>query len=331
MIIALVGLGQWGARLVPKLLGHPTVEGLYGYDIDRARSDELTRQFPVLTPVSDYDSILHNPRIEAVVIATPVASHYPLAKQALDSGKHVWVEKPLTNSVRDAQTMVECAAARKLILFVDHITVYSGAAHKIKQLIAEGEIGKILYFDTVRANLGAIQFDVNVVWDLAIHECALIDYLLGEIPRAVSAVGFTLRGSTEEIAYLTLFFDSGIVAHIHVSWLSPLKIRRLVIGGAKKMLVFDDTCADAKLRLFDRGVEISAIADRPAIIYRNGDIQVVEHDQSEPLAMVVDAFVRSIEGGQEPYSDGKAGLRMVRILQAADQSIKQQGAKVYLD
>ena len=242
------------------------------------------------------------------------------------------VEKPLTNSVHDAQVLVELAAARNLTLMVDHITIYHGAVRKIKELVDSQGIGDIIYIDAVRTNLGMFQPDVNVVWDLAIHEFAIIDYLLGEMPKAVNCTGVAHYSELEEVAYVTLFYGEGIIAHIHVSWLSPVKTRRLILGGTKKMLVFDDTSAGDKLILLDRGITQSADtgADRPKIFYRDGPAEKVPYDATEPLSMVIDTFLKSINEQQEPATGGESGLRMVRILEAACKSLRQRGATITL-
>ena len=219
MIVALIGLGRWGPRLIPKLLDHPLVDDIYCYDKDRSRITGVVQKFPALKVASDYESMLRSRRIDAFIIATPAASNYPLARQALEHGKHVLVEKPLSNKVVQAQHLVELASAQGLKLMVDHITVYSGMARIIKELIDSKEMGRLLYVDCVRAGLGIIQPDVSVVWDLAVHEFALIDYLLNEKPIAVSATGSVFYGTLEEIAYATLFFDAGLTVHVHVSWL----------------------------------------------------------------------------------------------------------------
>lgn len=333
MTVALIGLGHWGYRFVPKLLNHALVEGLCCYDIDDARSRRIVQDFPSVKVSSDYESVLDNPEIEAVVIATPVTSHYSLAKKALESGKHVLLEKPLTNRVDEAQHLVDLASARELKLMVDHITVYSGAARSIKRLIDSQTLGKVLYFNAVRANLGLIQSDVSVVWDLAIHEFALIQYLLGEMPNTVSATGAAFYGSLEEIADVILSFEGGIIAHVHVSWLSPVKKRELIIGGMKKMLVFDDTVSEKKLKLFDRGVDLSVNAgvDKPTVTYRDGDCQVLDHDRTEPMVAVIDEFMKAISEGREPLTNGAVGLRCVRVLQAAEKSVKQGGTSVNLE
>jgi predicted dehydrogenase len=332
MKFAIVGLGHWGPRLIPKFLKHPKVNAMYCYDVDAARMAKVKEECPDVVAAPGYPDILENKDIDAVVVATPVATHFDVAKQALEHGKHVLVEKPLTNSVADAETLVKLASTRNLKLMVDHIMVYSGAVRKIKELIKNDVIGEVLYIDAVRANLGMFQSDVNVVWDLAIHEFAIIDYLLDKMPGAVVTNGVAHYGMREEMAYVTLFFGKGIIAHIHVSWLSPLKIRKLVLGARKKMLIFDDTSRDEKIKLFDRGVEISTRpeARKPEIVYHEGATQVVQSESGEPLMTMVDEFVTAIDEDTTPLTDGNAGLRMVKILEAAESSLKSQGARIRL-
>jgi predicted dehydrogenase len=333
MKVALIGLGHWGSRLIPRLLDHARIETVYAQDIDDARRSEIAERFPEACVLSDLREVLRNPAIDAVVIATPVSSHYPVAKQALEHDKHVLMEKPLTNSVNDALGLVRLAKKRDLKLMVDHITVYSGAVAKLKNLVDSKELGKILYFDAVRSNLGMIQTDVNVVWDLAIHDFAVLDRLVGDLPFAVSAVGSAHYGMQEEIAHITLYFENDLIAHVHVSWISPVKTRRLVIGGDRKMVVFDDTSKDEKLFLFDSGVDVHCGEGGTSTVvsYRSGVPQSLAYDQTEPLTVVLDTFVSAVEQGVAPLTCGEAGLRLVKILAAADRSMKQKGAIVPLD
>jgi predicted dehydrogenase len=332
MIAALIGLGRWGPRLIPKLLEHPMVDEIHCYDTDRSRMTEVVHKFPALKIASDYESILHNGRIDAVIIATPAASHYPLVRQALEQGKHVLVEKPLSVRASQAQHLVELASARGLKLMVDHITVYSGMARTIKELIDAKEMGRLLYFDCARAGLGMIQSDVSVVWDLAVHEFALIDYLLNEKPVAVSATGSVFYGTLEEIAFATLFFEAGLMVHVHVSWLSPIRVRRLMISGTKKMLVFDDTLPENKITLFDRGVEGKCMVDlhTPAFTYRDGAGRVLAYDRTEPMSTLINDFFGAIAENRQPLTNGAQGLRIVKILEAVEESIKKQGVRVKL-
>jgi predicted dehydrogenase len=332
MRVALIGLGQWGSRLAPKLIRHPSVSGLYCYDVDKTRCQNIDRNFAGAKIARNYESILTDKKITAVIIATPVQSHYELARQALEHGKHVLLEKPLTNSVDDAQNLVNLASSRKLRLMVDHITVYGGPSRSIRRIIEKEELGKILYLDAVRANLGKIQTDVSVVWDLAIHEFALIDYLLGEMPQFVSANGSAFYTSLDEIANVSVRFESGITGSVYVSWLSPTRMRRLIIGGRKKMLVFDDTAAEAKVKLYDRGVEQRAdeSGGRTIMEYRDDGFHVLDHELIEPMVAAINEFLESIEKDREPLTNGVSGLRCVKILQAVEESIKQGGKSVRL-
>ena len=332
MKVALIGLGQWGTRLIPRLLEHAYIESVYAYDLDDNRRSYIAERFPEASVVPSIDEVLRNPAIEAVVIATPVSSHYPIAKQSLEHNKHVLVEKPLTNSVNDAMALVRLANKRGLKLMVDHITLYGGAITKLKSMVDSNALGKILYFDAVRSNLGMIQDDVNVVWDLAIHDFAVLDHLIGDLPRAVSAVGSAHYGAQEEIAHIALYFNNDVIAHVHVSWISPVKIRRLVIGGEKKMVVYDEASKDEKLLLFDSGVDVRRGEDTKSgvISYRSGAPQSLAYDQTEPLSAVLDAFIGAVEQGIVPPTCGEIGVRMVKILAAADESVKKKGAIVAL-
>ncbi|UCD19643.1 MAG: Gfo/Idh/MocA family oxidoreductase [candidate division WOR-3 bacterium] len=333
MKVAVVGLGRWGRRLVSKIHSHGMVDAMYGCDNDTSVQRRMSRELHDVIIESDYRQIIQNPQIGAVIIATPVATHFDLARQALEHDKHVLLEKPLTSSMEDARALVKLAASRDLRLMVDHITVYSGVARKLKELIINDELGKILYFDAVRSNLGMLQYDVNVVWDLAIHEFAMLDYLLGELPVAVSGVGSAHHGPHEEIAHATLFYRNGAAAHVHVSWISPVRIRRMIIGGTKKMIVFDDTLDAEKVKLYDSGVGVSTghEANRRDVTYRANGFRAVEYTSGEPMLAMLDEFFRSITEHRDPLTDGLAGMRMVGILSAVEKSMKDRGATISLD
>lgn len=331
MKVALVGLGRWGSRLVPKLLNNPRITGVSGYDPDEKRQAAIAREFPALTLMRKPDHLYDE--VDAAVIATPVASHYGLARQALEKGKHVLLEKPLTRRLEEAGHIVELARRQGLILMVDHITVYGGYARAIKELIAAPATGRLIYIDAVRANLGMLQRDVNVVWDLAVHEFALLDHLLGEMPCAVSAIGAAYHGDQEELAYITLFYGTGVIAHISVSWLSPVKVRRLVIGGTGQTVIYDDTAAIDKLVLSTAGIDVSEPdgGGTPRIEYRPGRARAVDVTPGEPMVLMLDEFIDSVEARRSPMTDGAAGWRTVKLLTAAEESIRQQGARIRLD
>jgi predicted dehydrogenase len=333
MNIAVVGVGYWGPNLVRNFVNNSSVEKVYCHDVDEKRLSSVCERYPTVTTSSDYDEILNNPSIDAVVLATPVGSHFCLAKQALEHGKHVLVEKPLTSSSKDAGALKNLAAERNLSLMVDHIFVYNGAVRKIKEIIDSGEIGETMYFDAVRINLGLFQHDVNVIWDLAPHDLSIMDYLFDEKPKAVSAVGSNHFNTLEDIAYLTLLFDDNCIGHLHVNWLAPVKVRTILIGGTQKMIVYDEMETTEKIKVYDKGVEVTTKEGvyKTLIQYRTGDVYAPKFEIIEPLATVVSEFVDSIEANRSPLTDGGAGLRVVKILEAAQKSIENNGAIVNLD
>ncbi len=334
MKIAVVGIGYWGPNLVRNFLNNSRVHKVYCCDRDKGRLDLIRKQFPVVEIITDYNEVLQNNSIDAVVLATPVSTHYPLARKALEAGKHVFVEKPITASSREAENLIEIADRKKLTLMVDHIFIFNGAVTKIKEIIDSGEIGKILYFDAVRINLGLFQHDVNVLWDLAIHDLSIMNHLLDEKPRAVSAVGMNHFNTIEDMSYLTLFFESNCIAHLHVNWLAPVKIRRVLIGGTKKMIVYDEMETVEKIRVYDKGVDIKTKEGiyKTLIQYRTGDMYAPRFDNTEALASIANEFVRRIgDRDQGECCDGKEGLRIVRILEAAEKSIKGKGKIIELD
>lgn len=327
MKIAVVGVGYWGPNLVRNFLKNPEVTEVICYDVDASRYDRLRGEFPSVRFSPNLDGLMTDRTVAAVALATPVATHFPLAEQALRNGKHVFLEKPMTASVKDAEALIDLAAANDRRLMVDHIFVYHPAVRKIKDLIASGEIGNVLYFDGVRINLGLFQHDVNVLWDLAIHDLSILDFLVDEKPRRVSAVGMSHYGKHEDIAYLSLFYDNNCLAHLHVNWLAPVKMRRIVIGGTKKMIVFDDVEPVEKIRVYDKGVEVTSqdgLYDA-LIQYRTGDMYAPRFETSEALLAATNDFVTAIKHGRFPLADGGAGLRMVRILAAAERSMKNHG------
>jgi len=332
MNVAVVGVGYWGPNLVRNFFNHSAVDKLYCFDVNKDQTKKICERYPGVECVDSYNEILRNENISGVVLATPVATHFPLARQALEHNKNVFVEKPLTSNTAEAQMLVELARKKSLVLMVDHIFVYNGAVRKIKELIDVGEVGEIMYFDAVRINLGLFQKDVNVLWDLAPHDLSIMDYLLKEKPRAVAAVGQSHYTELEDIVYLTLFFDNHCIAHIHVSWLAPIKVRRVIIGGTKKMILLDDGEPVEKIRIYDKGIETTAKegASETLIQYRSGGVSSPKYDTTEPLARVVDEFIRAIEKKADPLSDGVAGLNIVKILEAAEESIRGKGKIIEL-
>ncbi len=333
MKIAIVGLGYWGPNLIRNFLSVEHIDTVIGCDKDRTRLDKIKRRFPEIETTDSYDDILRRDDVEMVAIATPVSSHYPLAKKALDAGKHCFIEKPMTGTVEEAEDLIECAEKRGLKLMVDHTFIYTGAVRKMKELITAGTLGDLYYFDSVRVNLGLFQHDVNVVWDLAPHDLSIMDYLIDKRPVSVSAVGSCHVGNgLENIAYLTVNFDNDIIAHFHVNWLAPVKIRKTLIGGTKSMIVYDDMEMSEKVKVYDKGIEVKTQEGiyETLVQYRMGDMSAPKLDQTEALTLEAQHFVDCVLNGKTPITDGISGLNVVRILEASEKSIKQQGRIISL-
>lgn len=333
--IAVVGCGYWGPNLVRNFASTPRVEVAYVCDLDEARLADIARRFKVTTTTTRYDQVLQDSSIDAVAIATPVATHRKLAEAALRAGKHVWVEKPLCSTVADAEALVLLAREKNLRLLCDHTFVYTPAVRKIRELVDAGELGDLLYFDSVRVNLGLFQSDANVIFDLGPHDLSIAQYVLGKRPQEVSAIGIRhVDGQFENMAYVSLQYDGKMMAHFHFNWLAPVKIRLTLIGGTKKMVVWDDLDPSTKIKVFDKGIDISrpsadAEARRRALIaYRSGDMWSPRIDQTEALAVAARDFVRAITEGTAPLVDGEAGLDVVRVLAAAQRSLDRGGAFV---
>jgi predicted dehydrogenase len=265
-------------------------------------------------------------------VATPVSSHFALAMEALKAGKHVFVEKPLASTSEQSEQLIEEAARRKLVLMVDHTFVYTGAVRKIRELVANGDLGQPYYYDSVRINLGLFQHDVSVLWDLAVHDLSILQYVLPGDPVAISATGMGhFTSKTENIAYLTLFFPDNLLAHIHVNWLAPVKVRRTLIGGSRRMIIYDDVESSEKIKVYDKGVQISNTPEsvhQLLVSYRAGDMWAPRIDSTEALTVEVKEFVQAIETGRRPLTDGEAGWKVVRILEAATQSMAVRGQVV---
>jgi predicted dehydrogenase len=265
-----------------------------------------------------------------VLIATPPQFHAPMGLAALDSGRHVWIEKPMATTARDAERLASKAASRDRVLFVDHTFVYTGAVRKMRDLVVSGELGKVLYYDSVRVNLGLIQSDVSVLWDLAVHDLSIMDYVIGVKPVAVSALGVShVARQPASIAYLTVFCEGGLIGHCHVNWLAPVKIRRTLIGGDRRMIVYDDLDSDFKVKLFDSGVDLDS--NDLKVNYRAGDVHVPRIDRTEALALASRHFIECIGESRQPVTGGEAGLRVTQILEAAERSLARQGAPVSLE
>ena len=279
--------------------------------------------------------MINDTSVDAVAIATPVSSHFELAMAALRAGKHALVEKPMTSTAEQALTLIDEADRRGLVLMVDHTFVYTNAVAKIRELTQNGDLGEIYYYDSVRINLGLFQHDVNVLWDLAVHDLSIMDYVLaGQTPAAVSATGLAhIPGQPENIAYMTMFFDGRMIAHVHVNWLAPVKVRRTLLGGSRRMIVFDDLEASEKIKVYDRGISLNPSQEnlyQMLIGYRAGDMWAPQLGVAEALQTEARHFIECIEQKKTPRSDGRAGLRVVRLLEAASRSMSHQGALVPL-
>ena len=332
--VGVVGCGYWGPNVIRNFIALPGADLRVVCDVDAARLEPLARLYPAVRTARDFREVLDAPDVDAIAICTPVATHFALAEAALKAGKHVLVEKPLTDSVETAEALVELADRSGRILQVDHTFVYNSAVQKIREIIDAGEIGDLLYVDCVRVNLGLFQRDVNVLWDLAAHDVSIISYLIDSPPLWVSAVGSAHYGNLESQAYVTIKFDDSLIAHLHVNWLAPVKLRSTLIGGSRQMIVYDDLDPSEKIRIYEKGVTLNSDAgarERALVDYRLGDMFAPHLAKSEPLGLACDAFLESIRTGTPSLTDGRAGLGVVRILEAAQRSLRKDGDRVSLE
>ncbi len=332
--IGVIGFGYWGPNLVRNFseLQKSKVLAICDARPERLKSAQL--RYPGVETTNDFRELMDHRGIDAIAIATPVSSHYELAMESLKAGKHVLVEKPLTMTSEQGIRLIDEAEKRSLTLMVDHTFLYTGAVRKIKDLVDTNGIGEVYYYDSVRVNLGLFQHDVNVIWDLAVHDLSIMDYVLGMEPVAVSATGIShVTGKPEDIAYLTLFFDSRVIAHIHVNWLAPVKVRSTLIGGDKKMIVYDDLEPSEKIKIYDKGITLGNNGEgiyKEMIGYRTGDMWAPKLDTAEALKLEAVHFLQCIEEKKKPVTDGAAGLRIVKILEAATESMKEHGRPLEL-
>jgi predicted dehydrogenase len=303
-------------------------------DLRDDRLAEVRRRYPSIKTTRDCSELITDKSVDAIAIATPVSSHFQLAMRALDAGKHVLVEKPLASSSEQCSALVDRASARGLTIMVDHTFVFTGAVRKMRDLIAQGVLGNIYYYDSMRVNLGLFQHDVSVIWDLAVHDLSILDYVLGQKPVAVSATGINnIEGQPPNVAYITLFFPGREIAHIHVNWLAPVKVRRTLIGGSEKMIVYDDLEPSEKVKIYDKGISIEPRREEVyelLVSYRSGDMWAPKLDTTEALRTEAEYFFDSIEWGSTPITDGQTGLRIVRLLEAAELSMSRRGELVEL-
>lgn len=330
--IVLVGAGYWGPNLARNINACSETELLYLCELDLERGRRITSLYPKVKLTSDFDSVLADPDVAAVVIATPVATHYPLARKALLAKKHVLLEKPMTSSVEEAEELVALAAEQGCQLMCDHTFCYTGTVRKMKEYAESGELGRILYYDSMRVNLGLFQSDVNVIWDLCPHDFSIVDFIFPDDVRPVGVSASALdpvHNGQASIANVTLHFEQPVVAHFNVNWLSPVKVRTTLLGGDKKMVVWDDNNPAERLKVYDRGIDVSGEERDEALVqYRRGDVRIPVLDNTEALEDMIYAFATAIQTGQPSITDGRAGLRIVRLLEATDRSIAQGGARV---
>ena len=329
--VGVIGCGYWGPNLVRNFSRNPHSQVEAVCDVRYERAVRLGGEYRVPLITDRPEELLRAGELDLVAIATPSFTHYSLAKAALEAGKHVLVMKPLATRVVDAEELCQLAGRLGLLLAVDHTFVFTGAVRRMKRLIEAGDIGDLYYFDSVRINLGLFQTDVNVVWDLAPHDVAIMDYLIGQEPIAVSATGASHGGSpTENIAYVTVRYQGSLIGHVHVNWLAPAKVRRTIVGGSKKMMIYDDMEPSEKLKVYDKGFSIATDLSvekeyQLMISYRSGDMHAPQLDTREALAVEVDNVIEAINGKGELVANGQAGWRVVRILEAAQRSIEHGG------
>jgi predicted dehydrogenase len=332
--VAVVGYGYWGPNLVRNFANTGGAQVIAVSDLDTEKLSLAKRRHPGIVATTEFRDLLTDNRIDALVIATPVNTHFELAMAALKAGKHVFVEKPLAQTSDQVRRLIDEANRRNLILMVDHTFLYTPAVQKIRQLIVDGSLGDIYYYNGIRASLGLFQSDVSVIWDLAVHDLSIIQYILEEQPVAVSATGAShVIGTPENMAQITLFFRSSCVAHVSVNWLSPVKVRQTFIGGSRKMIVYDDVEATEKIKVYDKGITLNGTPEKAhelRIGYRAGDMWAPHLPAKEALETEAAHFVDCVCNGTSPISSGLTGLRVIEILEAASRSIAERGNPVLL-
>ena len=327
-----IGYGYWGPNVVRNLHNLEGSEVVMVCDKSSNSRNRVQKTYPAIKVCSETSELFSSTEIDAVAIVTPVWTHYELAKAALENGKHVFVEKPFTSTSAQGEELIELAAHKNLKIMVDHTFLFTGAVRKIRQLLAEGALGQLYYYDSTRVNLGLFQHDINVIWDLAPHDLSIIDHLIAETPEAIVATGQSHLNNFEDIAFLTLYFPNKVIAHLNVNWLSPVKVRTTLIGGEKKMLLWNDLEADEKIKIYDKGVDITTRQGLYNLLvnYRSGDMWSPQLEQIEALQHELAYFIECINDDKAPHNDGAAGLRIVKMLEAATESLNKRGALVYL-
>jgi predicted dehydrogenase len=333
--IGVIGYGYWGPNLVRNFAETRDAAVVAVADLDPKKLGAVERRYPRVKVTTDFQDVLKEASIDAIAIATPVSSHFELGMAVLKAGKHLWLEKPMTETSLQAVRLVDEARRRQRVLIVDHTFLYTGAIRKMAEIIRTGDLGRIYYYDSIRVNLGLFQRDVSVVSDLAVHDFSILDYLLGEHPVALSASGTNhFAGTPENLAYITLFYSSGTIAHANVNWLAPVKVRQILLGGSKKMIVYDDLEPSEKIKVYDKGISFT---DDPEQIYqmrvgyRTGDMWAPALDATEALRVEGEHFVDCIENNRQPLTNGNLGLRVVELIEAATSSIRGRGETLYIE
>lgn len=331
--IGVIGYGYWGPNIVRNFCRIEKVKVVALSDIDTDALKKAQKTYSHLKVSNDYRDITSSAEIDAVAVVTPVFTHYEIVKDALENGKHVFVEKPFTSTVKEAEELIDLAEKKNLKIMVDYTFLFTGAVRKIKELIDKNILGDLYYYDSVRINLGLFQHDINVIWDLAPHDFSIMDYVLKEKPVAIIAHGVDhFNRNLENIAFVTVYFESNMIAHFNVNWLSPVKIRRTLIGGNKKMLVWNDLEADEKIKIYDKGVDIKTKEGVYSLLvnYRSTDMYAPKIENIEALQLEAEYFVDCILNNKTPFNDGHAGLRIVKMLEASNISLKNGGKLVKL-
>ena len=328
--IGVIGYGYWGPNIVRNLCGLKSAQVVAISDKSPAAQRRAKQAHPSVHVTSESSEVLRSPDIDAVAIVTPVWTHFELAKTALENGKHVFVEKPFTSSATQAETLIELAQKKNLKIMVDHTFLFTAAVKKIRQLIDQGELGDLYYYDSMRVNLGLFQHDIDVIWDLAPHDLSIMDYLIGKEPEAVVATGQAHLNGHADVAFITVYFPQNTIAHINVNWLSPVKVRTTLIGAEKKMVVWNDLEADEKVKVYDKGVQITSREGvyESLASYRSGDMWAPKIERTEALKVELESFLDCIESNQTPLNDGVAGLRVIKLLEAATASRRLIGESV---
>ena len=332
MNFGVIGYGYWGPNIVRNLTTLEGSEVIAIADLSPSARSRAQKAYPGIKVTADAGELISSTDIDAIAVISPVWTHYELTKAALENGKHVFVEKPFTSNAAQGEELIELAAKKNLKIMVDHTFLFTGAVRKISQLLDEGTLGKLYYYDSMRVNLGLFQHDINVLWDLAPHDLSIMDYLIKSNPEAIVATGQNHISPHEDVAFMTVYFPEKVIAHINVNWLSPVKVRMTLIGGEKKMVVWNDLVADEKLRIYDRGVNVTSRDGVYELLvnYRSGDMWSPQLAQIEALRHELSYFVDCISTGQDPFNDGRAGLRVVKMLEAATESMSKRGSLVYL-